>query len=139
MSWAKVKKINSDMSMPLDELIKGQKRIGASDATYAVISSIPQSGSSYFGSFIPNVDGSIRIIAIGSSTSTTSSGVVTARINGVNNEIFFDEYNSSKKHLDIAVKKGVAVEFSQRGNIHTTSIIIGASLIDETLGKFMPN
>lgn len=31
MSWAKVKKINSNMNVPLDELIIGQKRYVASD------------------------------------------------------------------------------------------------------------
>ena len=66
MSWAEVKKINSDMSLPLDKLIKGNKRLAASDAVLAVIvseeKSISQS-SKILGYFTPKVSGNIRLLA----------------------------------------------------------------------------
>ena len=66
MSWAEVKKINSDMSVPLDKLIKGNKRLAASDAVLAVIVSeekfISQS-SKILGYFTPKVSGNIRLLA----------------------------------------------------------------------------
>ena len=66
MSWAEVKKINSDMSVPLDKLIKGNKRLAASDAVLAVIVSEEKAisdGKKTFGYFTPKVSGNIRLLA----------------------------------------------------------------------------
>lgn len=58
MSWGKVKKINSDMSMPLNELIKGEKVFCASSNTIAISVS-----KSALYSFTPKLDGVIRFFS----------------------------------------------------------------------------
>ena len=139
MSWAKVKKINSDMSTPLDVLIKGSKRIGASDDIYAIVSSNKASGSMTFGKFTAKVGGSIRLIAIGEST--YSSGVVSAIVSGTSYRLIFTaEEGETTKYIDIPVNEGSVVSISQSGGYFSTSSVkIGATLVDNTLGDFVAN
>lgn len=132
MSWGE--------TLFLKKIIQGQKKLGASDAVYSVISSSSKSGDVSFGHFVPNVDGNIRLIVSGGSTSHTSPGIVRAVIDETYYSIVYDdEFYVPPKHIDIEVKKGDNILIEQVGKVETNSIVIGASLIDATLGEFIKN
>lgn len=136
MSWAKVKKINSNMSMPLDELIKGQRILGASDAIYSVVSSSRKEGTYTYGSFVPKVNGSIRLLVVGhglnNNSASVNAGSASISITSANN-IDIEAY------IDIPVNKNVPIVISQSRYASVASIKIGATVIDGSLGEFISN
>ena len=143
MSWAEVKKINSDMNVPLDELIKSQRSLGASDAVMAVLvtSQVSQgsgSGSPSLGTFVPKVDGSVRIEINGRRWSSDAGGSVHVFEDGIDKKtIRIDTSSYAVSTADISVTAGKTYELKLYvGYVNSAKIcasIIDTSLIDYTV------
>lgn len=123
MSWAQTKKINSDMSKPLDILIKGQRTLGASDDTIAIISNTRQgTGYSYKKTFIPKVSGVVRILFSG-------SGSMYVYENGVE----IGRFSVSDGNFDISVSAGKVYSFKNYTGTGIDYVKIGAQIVDGSL------
>lgn len=138
MSWAEVKKINSDMSVPLDELIKSQRSLGASDAVVAVLVSSQVSlgygdGSPSLGTFTPKVNGSVRVEINGRRWNSDLGGYVLVYEDGVSKaRISIDTSSYAPSTADIAVTAGKTYEL-RLGAGYVNSAKICASIIDTSL------
>lgn len=110
MSWAEVKKINSNFDVPLDELIKSQRILGASDAVIGVIK------PTYFefgwkveetiGTFTPKVNGTIRILSEMYSSDIDDSGAGAEGVSGI-----IAIYNSSGTNV-LTISKIVTPKYN---------------------------
>lgn len=120
---------------PLDQIIKGQRTLVASDATYGVID------VELSNKFYSNVDGSVRIIIKG-----RAYGNSTHRFNIISNvrgnlatieskDGTAAAYNSFNKSKDINIVKGETISFSKTSSVFPESVTIGASVVDGSLGK----
>ena len=143
MSWAEVIKINSDMSTPLDKLIKSQRSLGASDAVMAVLvsSQVSQgsgSGVQSLGTFTPKSDGSVRIEINGRRWNTDLGGSVHVFEDGVDKTtISINTSSYVVSTADISVTAGKTYELRlYAGYVISAKVcasIIDASLLDYTV------
>ena len=118
MSWAEVKKINSDLSTPLDVLIKGDKQLVASNVAIGyVVSDVGRRA------FVPELDGTVRF----ATTVTKVYGDRTASLH---------VYENGVKILEGASSGNVAVGESQeisavinvtKGNRYWAELAYGGS------------
>lgn len=143
MSWAEAKKINSDMSVPLDELIKSQRSLGASDAVMAVpvsneITMGSTSGRYLLATFTPKVNGSVRVLAsmrAGSASYSTAYIYVTE--NGTDITSFSTDKGSyTEVYKDIKITAGKEYKVYFYGSYNgekINSLKICASVIDTSL------
>ena len=143
MSWAEVMKINSDMTMTLDELIRSQRSLGASDAVMAVpvsseITMGSTSGRYLLATFTPKVNGSVRVLASmkrGSSSDSTAHIYVTE--NGTDITHFSTRENSyTEVYKDIKITAGKEYKVYFYGSYNgekINSLKICASVIDTSL------
>ena len=153
MSWAEVKKINSDMNMPLDSLIKSQRTYGASDAVLAVLLSqettirdATMASPLKLASFAPKVKGSIRISASVRRPGMSGSSTILIVKKGTSDilEIASDADISSSIYQsifgDIAIEPDETYEIyaytttSYRGYIN--SLKLCASIVDASMIEY---
>ena len=131
MSWAKVKKINSDMSKPLDKLIMDGLRIYAHpDFVYKIPRTVG-SGPSVEGTqiIVPqkmNVDGTI-MVQCSTNSSFSSSAVAKLYINGVLKQAFPAQVDNPSVIAE--VKKGdvIEVKFFKSAGVTTSASIEGVT------------
>ena len=101
MSWAKVKKINSNMDVPLDELIIGQKRYVATDTPLIVLfnkDTYYRTSESTFvrvGEFTPRLSGTLKLY--GYIECSSSSYYASFRIVDSNGTAVTDVYTTIDK------------------------------------------
>lgn len=141
MSWAEVMKINSDMTMPLDELIRSQRSLGASDAVMAVpISSnisISNGEKRLLATFKPSVNGSVRITAsMRRGTSSDFYAVLSLEENGLEKAyVRTDNYTHEVFSFDVEVLAEKTYKIYLRGERggQIDSLKICASVIDTSL------
>ena len=108
MSWAEVKKINSDMSVPLDKLIKSQRSLGASDAVMAVPVSTNISTSRgekrLLATFKPIASGSIRLLTEMRSSMNQHAVILSIEENGTEKSFIRTAKTSYEQYtLDVEV------------------------------------
>lgn len=148
--WTGIKHaINSTLGTadfkPLDKIIEGQRTLAASDSVIQVVmSSIKKitSDNTVLGSFVPQTEGSVRIITQ-CSTSNTGADSATLIVKRADNGVevgkittYFDSSNNYDVRLDIAIKKGVQYEIIMRTNTSGANVYflnIGAQIIDTSL------
>lgn len=126
MSWGEVKKINSDMTMPLDKLFWENKTLVASDT---ILQS--NSGSSMdFRSitFKPKFDGAVRVLATAYAIYTGNHFIIknldTSEKIYESDLPYMEDVNFS---VDISVKKGVTYRASCASSY---GVKIGGMIID---------
>ena len=139
--WVGIKRaLNSTVGTkefkPLDQIIKGQRTLGASDNVIAVISNTQGSGATTFPmTFTPKTNGIIRLIAKGCADSTSYTGTFSVLENGVR------KYNievpvrggSADFTTELNVNADCVYSFARNSNTTTTYIAIGAQIIDGSL------
>lgn len=149
--WTGIKHaINSTLGTadfkPLDKIIEGQRTLAASDSVIQVVlSSTTSIGSNnvVLGSFVPQTEGSVRIITRCSKKSSNINTNATLIVKRVDIDVevgkittnldAMDEYNVQ---LDVAIKKGVQYEIIMRTNTsgaYVKFLNIGAQIIDTSL------
>lgn len=146
MSWAEVKKINSDMTKPLDKLILEHKGLAASDQVMCVLfnSTDGLNGEKTIGTFTPTVSGSVRILCCGNGVHNVSKAHV--RVKDSNNNIVadvvisFDNANDYTVYsVDMNISKGETYTVVSSGRWNTESIKIGAIVTDTSLLSYTIN
>ena len=132
MSWAEVKKINSDMSVPLDELIKGQRSLGASDAAMAVFANhmdLYGTARRDLGTFTPKVGGTVRLILRVSGSKSSSAVLSIRRGNGNITEIV--SATDETTYADLSVSTGETITVYVKNDSYSSSV---STYVDVTLG-----
>ena len=138
MSWAEVKKINSDMSVPLDELIKGQRSLGASDAAMAVFANyveVPSTSRMSVGTFTPKVGGTVRLIL--RATGTKGASLYIKRGSGSSTEIISYVVDETR-YADIGVSAGETITVyvsctNSSGSGVRADVTLGATVVDSSM------
>ena len=141
MSWAEVMKINSDMTMSLDELIKSQRSLGASDAVMAapVSSNISISNGEkrLLATFKPSVTGSVRITAsMRRGTSSEFYTVLSLEENGSEKAYARTDkttYDIFSFDVEVLAEKTYKIYLSGTRGGQIDSLKICASVIDTSL------
>ena len=121
MSWAKVKKINSDMATPLDVLIKTSNFLLASNDNVIIPiiqkeTAIPTKETQIGQTFTVNMPGTIRIYFSGEATSTNILNfLLVIEVNGVRSIHHMEgQLTSGIEDLwyDLTVNKGDEITLS---------------------------
>lgn len=118
----------------LDQIIKGQRTLVASDATYGVID------VELSNKFYSNVDGSIKIIIQGSTYgNSTHKFNIISNMRGTIATIALEGVaaasNPFLEKKDVNITKGETISFSKTGHVNLRSVTVGASVVDGSLGK----
>ena len=124
MSWGKVKKINSDMTMPLNELFWENKTLVAADTILQ--SKTSASNTDITMTFIPKFDGTLRAFANAYSPYTGKYFGIGGGGQTIHREElpYSEEWNRT---VDFSVKKGV--RYSVYCD-YATFVKIGGMIID---------
>lgn len=151
MSWAEAKKINSDMTVPIDTLLKNSVYLAASneltllpiiEEQFTMSSSLQQIGQE----FVVNMDGYIRIYLSAGITSSTDSTMnfdlrVVKNGSATDYNIIGTEVCAEKEDFwrDISIKKGDVIKlYVSEGRVYTQVIYtcsIMGSVIFSPLGE----
>lgn len=144
MSWAEVKKINSNLDVPLDKLIKSQRILGASNAVMAVIQASEidmDNDEQTVGTFTPKVNGSVRIL--GEMTAEGQYSVGYIRIyNSAGTEILeimrrlTDDNSTQNCDTDFSVNANETYTIKTKSTYPSTYLNylkIGATVIDGSM------
>ena len=146
--WTGIKHaINSTLGTadfkPLDKIIEGQRTLAASDSIIKVISSTSKNidtASRSFGTFMPKVDGSVRVILNYNSEKETSETceldieeegtLIASKKNKTYNSgtdfIFFVDVNVKKNNV-------YTIKIFASRSMTAKAIEIGASIVDTNL------
>lgn len=153
MSWAEVKKINSDMNMPLDSLIKSQRAYGASDAVLAVLLSQETAikgatmGSPLkLASFKPEVKGSIRISASVKRPSMSGASTILVVKKGTSNILQIESDADVSGSIYQSIYGDIAIEPNETYEIYVyttaskagyiNSLKLCASIVDTSMIEY---
>lgn len=135
--------LGTNSFQPLDQIIKGQRTLSASDNIIApiVTSSVGGSSTYVFGTFIPNTVGSVKLVGIGKAYST-SGGSFIVKKNGEETNRFTLPYNTSTAYGDdfsyvLNIEQGAVYEFSGVG-IYCRTLNVCADVIDGSLFSYTP-
>ena len=140
MSFAEVFKINSDMKKPLNELFVEHLGLGASDSVLKVLISSKTTGSGFSYSFIPSVNGSIRLNVMKDAYPSRPC-YVSVLENG--DELFNDTIgsdDSSMNSFDFNIKKENTYKIVLSGSGYDISLNYAklcGSIVDPTLVELL--
>ena len=104
MAWSEVKKINSDLSKPLDELILGEKRLVGGTSALAIINQNKW--------FIPKLNGMVSIRPVVQSTAGTGKTIKVQWYDEASNTVYSPEISIepyatlSNYYFDVYVEVG---------------------------------
>lgn len=113
MSWAEVKKINSDMLTPLDRLFKNSFYLYASDNTLAAITKYPMERS-----IKVKYDGACRVkLLLHNGSSTRGDSIeISVKVNGTHKAYITGELvagASGEAYVDISVNKNDVITIEE--------------------------
>ena len=139
MSWAEVFKINSDMSTSLDKLIKGQRSLAASDNEMVeLVGGREIQSGTYFASFIPKTNGSVRLKAGLLGASESSTGSITVYEDETFKTRLTGENYSDVVEYDMTIFEGKEYRFYLATGfvryLRVCANIVDTSLFDYTTG-----
>lgn len=126
MSWGEVKKINSDMTMPLNELFWENKTLVASDTILQANSGSSRDLRSI--TFKPKFDGALRVFA--TAYAPYLNNYFTIKNLDTTEKIYERELpyqTDANYNIDISVEKGVTYQVSCD---YANNVKIGGSIID---------
>lgn len=141
MSWGEVFKINSNMSQPLDKLIKSQRTYVASDYPLYLLSSDlsgnKSSGTVTVKSFTPTVNGSLRLSATQDSQGAYGGYFAIYKDTTQINYIDFSSSEHVTKTADFEIVQGstyvIKVSFSQSSYTSFKNVYLLGSLVDTSM------
>ena len=142
MAWNEILlAVNSDPTTPLNEIIKGQRTLGASDSPiiiyYSSSSGAAISGTQ--GTFSPKTNGTIRIKAIAKYTGVSYGKVaVFNKSNEEINNITFETNTFEERYVDIPIVKGETYTIKASA-ITAKHISVCATIVDSTLFDYEVN
>ena len=152
MSWAEVKKINSDMNMPLDSLIKSQRAYGASDDVLAVLLSretaikdATETNPLMLASFKPTVKGSVRISASVKRPSVLKSRTILIVKKGTSNILQIENDEDVSGSIYQSIYGDIAIEPDETYRIYAytttktgyiNSLKLCASIVDTSMIEY---
>lgn len=123
--WAGIKyalnsTLGTDDFKPLDQIIIGQKRFSASDATIKVITQneirLSKESTQILGYFTPKLDGTIRLNATMDKSSDIYGTSITIGLYGSSGGGFLSHNSTTNvsKSIDLEVSKGIRYEIRIR-------------------------
>lgn len=142
MAWNEILlAVNSDPTTPLDEIIKGQRTLGASDSPiviyYSSSSGVAISGKR--GTFSPKTNGTIRIKAIAKYSGVSYGKVaILNKSNEEINHIPFEANVFEEKYVDIPIVKDETYTI-QVSSLIVKHISVCATIVDSTLFDYEVN
>ena len=121
MSWAEVKKINSDMTTPLDQLFKNSFYLYASDNTLAAIT---RDFATRYGSIKVNYDGACRVkLSLVNTSTMGATANFYVKVNGINKGYITKTIvkgSSGEAYIDISINKNDIITCEHDGAQHVT-------------------
>ena len=119
MSWAEVKKINSDMTTPLDQLFKNSFYLYASDNTLAAIT---RDFATRHGSIKVNYDGACRVkLSLVNNSSAGETATFSVKVNGIDKAHItklITGRSSGEAYVDISINKNDTITCEHDGAQH---------------------
>lgn len=119
MSWAEVKKINSDMTTPLDQLFKNSFYLYASDNTLAAIT---RDFATRYGSIKVNYDGACRVkLSLVNTSTMGNTANFYVKVNGINKGYITKTIvkgSSGEAYIDISINKNDIITCEHDGTQH---------------------
>lgn len=119
MSWAEVKKINSDMTTPLDQLFKNSFYLYASDNTLAAIT---KDFATRYGSIKVNYDGACRVkLSLVNNSSAGETATFSVKVNGIDKAHItklIAGRSSGEAYIDISINKNDIITCEHDGAQH---------------------
>ena len=119
MSWAEVKKINSDMTTPLDQLFKNSFYLYASDNTLAAIT---RDFATRYGSIKVNYDGACRVkLSLVNNSSAGETATFSVKVNGIDKAHItklITGRSSGEAYVDISINKNDIITCEADGAQH---------------------
>ena len=119
MSWAEVKKINSDMTTPLDQLFKNSFYLYASDNTLAAIT---RDFATRHGSIKVNYDGACRVkLSLVNNSSAGETATFSVKVNGIDKAHItklITGRSSGEAYVDISINKNDIITCEHDGAQH---------------------
>ena len=133
MSWAEVKKINSDMTTPLDRLFKNSFYLYASDNTLAAITG---DFAANHGSIKVNYDGACRVklSLVNTSSTTGETATYSVKVNGIDKAHItklLTGGSSGEAYVDISINKNDIIT-CERYDVH--NVVENAFYVCGTIG-----
>ena len=127
MSWAEEKKINSDMTTPLDQLFKNSFYLYASDNTLAAITG---DFASNHGSIKVNYDGACRVkLSLVNTSTAAKTGTYSVKVNGIDKAYITKTLaagSSGDAYVDISINKNdiISCQYTSSSSLVDTGFYV---------------